>query len=232
MRGTNAIATTAAAASNGNGSAAAAAVRNVRVQNNARPPPLPGGRLRAAGPTPRGVRPHPPAAPGQATPFPALGMPPPAPLAGPVPPAMPPAMPPPSAPAPRHSHFASPVPRPNPVLQHLPDLATLHIVRPGQAALAKQFAGDAVRAELSQAAFLRHAQLPAGEAPDMLGGYHSLAPLEDWARAEERPSAAFGVCTAVLKGVSAQSGHACALRRIDGKQLPPTADLLQVKSWG
>jgi PAB-dependent poly(A)-specific ribonuclease subunit 3 len=51
-----------------------------------------------------------------------------------------------------------------------------------------------------------------------VGPYHTLYPLEDLTAAEEHPSAALGVRTCVVKGVSAQDGQAYALRRVDGKQ--------------
>ena len=62
--------------------------------------------------------------------------------------------------------------------------------------------------------------------PDVVGPYHTLAPLEDLAAAEERPSAALGVRSCVIKGISAADGAPYALRRIDGRQVLPSGELL------
>ncbi len=52
----------------------------------------------------------------------------------------------------------------------------------------------------------------------MVQQYHSLFPLEDL-QAAEQPSAAFGVCTALLRAASPLlQGQAVTLRRMDPRQ--------------
>ncbi|KAK3237567.1 hypothetical protein CYMTET_52367 [Cymbomonas tetramitiformis] len=63
--------------------------------------------------------------------------------------------------------------------------------------------------------------------PSMVDKYHSLMPLEEMQSAsDEVPSAALGVRSTVLKGINMDDGGAYALRRIDGRQVLPTGELL------
>ena len=56
--------------------------------------------------------------------------------------------------------------------------------------------------------------------PEMVQQYHSLFPLEDLQAAAEQPSAAFGVCTVLLRAASPQlQGQAVTLRRLDPRQV-------------
>jgi hypothetical protein len=56
--------------------------------------------------------------------------------------------------------------------------------------------------------------------PDKIGHYHTLYPLEDLAAAESAGvSAAWGVRTTCLKGLSSRDGHAYCLRVVCGKQV-------------
>lgn len=56
--------------------------------------------------------------------------------------------------------------------------------------------------------------------PEKIGHYHTLYPLEDLAAADAAGvSAAWGVRTNILKGISAQDGKAYALRVVCGKQV-------------
>lgn len=58
--------------------------------------------------------------------------------------------------------------------------------------------------------------------PDKIGHYHTLYPLEDLAAAESAAggvSAAWGVRTTCLKGISSRDGHAYCLRVVCGKQV-------------
>lgn len=56
--------------------------------------------------------------------------------------------------------------------------------------------------------------------PDKIGHYHTLYPLEDLAGAESAGvSAAWGVRTTCLKGISSRDGHAYCLRVVCGKQV-------------
>ena len=57
--------------------------------------------------------------------------------------------------------------------------------------------------------------------PEMVQQYHSLCPLEDLTSAREKPSRAFGIKTALLKGVSSTDGQAYTLRRIDNRRVTP-----------
>ena len=91
----------------------------------------------------------------------------------------------------------------------------------------------ALRAELAAHAHLALAQ--AGDAggglgmPPSVGAFHSLYPLEGGASGAEppgRPSPAFGLSTALVKGLAASDGAAAALRRLDPARAPPTPDLV------
>ncbi len=70
--------------------------------------------------------------------------------------------------------------------------------------------------------------------PDRVSTYHSLLPLDHPGalapptspHANEAFSLALGVRAHVFKAVSSVDGKAYALRRIDGKQVMPTADAL------
>lgn len=98
--------------------------------------------------------------------------------------------------------------------------------RPGLAPHGARFGSDALRQELQRRAQLCAAQLPPGSeeaerVPPLLHRFHSLVPLED-ALAEEAPSGALGLRTAVTKALSMDDGCAYVLRRLDGAALPPT----------
>jgi hypothetical protein len=56
--------------------------------------------------------------------------------------------------------------------------------------------------------------------PDKIGHYHTLYPLEDLATADvSGVSAAWGVRSSVLKGISSRDGRAYVLRVVCGKQV-------------
>lgn len=60
--------------------------------------------------------------------------------------------------------------------------------------------------------------------PDMVQQYHSLFPLEDLHAAAEQPSAAFGVCSMLIRAVAPQlQGQAVTLRRLDSRQASSSA---------
>ena len=106
-----------------------------------------------------------------------------------------------------------------------------HAAGHGRSLLAAQFMGEGLRQQLQQCAYLAQAAWAPGPdepaLPPTLGAhFHTLCPLEDLAAAEEHPSGALGVRTAVLKGVSARDGAAYALRRVDGRQVVPSAALV------
>jgi len=101
---------------------------------------------------------------------------------------------------------------------------------PGRAPHLQRFSSDALRAELQRRSALSLCTLEPGSeeaerVPPTLHRYHSLVPLEEWL-AEEQPSASLGVRSAVIKAVSADSGCAVALRRLDGGALELSAGLV------
>ncbi|KAK9864501.1 hypothetical protein WJX84_001503 [Apatococcus fuscideae] len=110
----------------------------------------------------------------------------------------------------------------------------------GRMQAAAHFLSERLRQDLQQRSNLLHAQAPADadgvqRMPPMLGPYHTLCPLEE-ASSEERPSQVFGARTAMFKGISVADGSGYALRRIDGRQVIPTADMLSmaqqaVEAW-
>ncbi|KAI8469985.1 MAG: hypothetical protein J3K34DRAFT_377450 [Monoraphidium minutum] len=110
----------------------------------------------------------------------------------------------------------------------------------GRSLLAAQFMSEALRQQLQQYNYLVQSQWVPGAdepaLPEVVGPYHTLYPLEDLAAAEEHPSAALGVRTAVIKGISGHDGQPTALRRVDGKQVLPSGELLSnarqaVEQW-
>lgn len=106
-----------------------------------------------------------------------------------------------------------------------------YALTPGRMQLAGRFLPETLHQEMQQRTFLATAQLDdealaAAELPHTLHQYHSICPLEDRALAAEHPSAAFGVGTLILKATHSGDGAAYAVRRIDGRQAVPTADLL------
>eukprot|EP00798_Chlamydomonas_sp_ICE-L_P006426 gene6426-3053_t len=104
----------------------------------------------------------------------------------------------------------------------------------GRAALAGQFVSDSLKLQLQERAYMVQAQWHAPDdsagsmIPDKVQHYHTLYPLDDEANlsSNAEPSTALGLRTVVVKGVSSQDGQAYALRRIDGKQVIPSSDLL------
>jgi hypothetical protein len=71
--------------------------------------------------------------------------------------------------------------------------------------------------------------------PDKIGHYHTLYPLEDLAAAESVAggvSAAWGVRTTCLKGISSRDGHAYCLRVVCGKQVGLCGVLLLLWAGG
>ena len=96
-----------------------------------------------------------------------------------------------------------------------------------RARMAATAAVERLRAEAASASALALAQAADGDGlPPTLGPFHSLYPLEDPGPASTTPSSAFGVPTLVLKGVHADDGAPAALRRLDPRAAPPTADLV------
>lgn len=63
--------------------------------------------------------------------------------------------------------------------------------------------------------------------PDMLDEYHSLFPLERF-HEDERPSDILGVNTFSLKAISCNDGQPHLLRRLDGRFVAPTTDLMTI----
>ncbi|DBA97440.1 TPA: PAB-dependent poly(A)-specific ribonuclease subunit 3, variant 2 [Trebouxia sp. C0004] len=104
-----------------------------------------------------------------------------------------------------------------------------------------QYMRDQLRQELQQRSFLSHVQAERRPEefglPDMVQQYHSLFPLEDLQAAAEQPSAAFGVCTALLRAASPLlQGQAVTLRRMDPRQVAPSQAVVMsgqeaVETW-
>lgn len=104
-------------------------------------------------------------------------------------------------------------------------------VTPGRMQLAGQFMSETLRADMQQRNFL--ARTPADSdtlqcagLPDYLQHYHTLYPLEDPGISLRHPSTAFGVFSLVFRGIHDGDGSPYALRKVDGNQVVPTAELL------
>ncbi|WIA17811.1 hypothetical protein OEZ85_009321 [Tetradesmus obliquus] len=95
-----------------------------------------------------------------------------------------------------------------------------HHGAPGKQLLSAQFMSEGLRQQLQQANYLTQLQYtPSGDEPplpDKIAHYHTLYPLEDLSSSEL--SAAWGVRSSALKGLSARDGRAYVLRVVCGKQ--------------
>ncbi|GLI63832.1 hypothetical protein VaNZ11_006934 [Volvox africanus] len=140
---------------------------------------------------------------------------------------------------------------------HLPSYRPrdLYMTGPGRAYVGVHFAEEGLKQQLQHRAYMLAAQWQdestedtGGAASFRLGPYHTLYPLEEGAMgpsasgghggcgAADLPSVALGLRTCLVKGVSSVDGSAAALRRIDPKQVIPTAELLSraretVEQW-
>ncbi|GIM11094.1 hypothetical protein Vretimale_14654 [Volvox reticuliferus] len=139
---------------------------------------------------------------------------------------------------------------------HLPTYRPrdLYMTGPGRAYVGVHFAEEGLKQQLQHRAYMLAAQWQdesvadtGGAAGYRLGPYHTLYPLEEGAMGTsaagvhggcpaEMPSVALGLRTSLVKGISSVDGSAAALRRIDPKQVIPTAELLSraretVEQW-
>ncbi|GLC36514.1 hypothetical protein PLESTB_000156700 [Pleodorina starrii] len=144
---------------------------------------------------------------------------------------------------------------------HLPSYRPrdLYLAGPGRAYVGLHFAEEGLKQQLQHRSYMITAQWhdetsddPVGASAFRLGPYHTLYPLEEGAMGPaaaatgagagvqvgpgEMPSVALGLRTSLVKGVSSVDGSAAALRRIDPKQVIPTAELLSrtretVEQW-
>ncbi|GFR50636.1 hypothetical protein Agub_g12883 [Astrephomene gubernaculifera] len=127
---------------------------------------------------------------------------------------------------------------------HLPSYRTrdLYLAGPGRVYVGHHFVEEGLRQQLQSRAYMTAAQWhdesdESGVTPPFrLGPYHTLYPLEEGAMgpsaaagaggAGDMPSAALGLHTSLVKGISSVDGSAAALRRVDPKQVIPTTELL------
>jgi PAB-dependent poly(A)-specific ribonuclease subunit 3 len=106
-----------------------------------------------------------------------------------------------------------------------------YAVSHGRMQLAGQYISETLRQDMQQRSYLQSATLDADSLsaaglPLVVQQYHTLCPLEDPAASGEHPSAALGFGSYVFKGIHSGDGAAYAVRRIDGRQVLPTAELL------
>jgi PAB-dependent poly(A)-specific ribonuclease subunit 3 len=106
-----------------------------------------------------------------------------------------------------------------------------YAVSHGRMQLAGQFISETVRQDMQQRSYLQSATLDSASLslaglPLVVQQYHTLCPLEDPTASGEHPSAALGVGSYIFKGIYSGDGAAYAVRRIDGRQVLPTAELL------
>ncbi|KAL4547792.1 hypothetical protein Ndes2526B_g07023 [Nannochloris sp. 'desiccata'] len=106
-----------------------------------------------------------------------------------------------------------------------------YAVSHGRMQLAGQFMSETLRQDMQQRGYLQSAtldseSLSAAGLPLVVQQYHTLCPLEDPTASGEHPSAALGVGSYIFKGIHSGDGAAYAVRRIDGRQVLPTAELL------
>ena len=106
-----------------------------------------------------------------------------------------------------------------------------YAVSQGRMQLAGQFISESLRQDMQQRSYLQSATLDADSLaaaglPNIVQQYHTLCPLEDPTAAGEHPSAALGVASYVFKGIHFGDGAVYAVRRLDGRHVLPTAELL------
>lgn len=122
-----------------------------------------------------------------------------------------------------------------------------YLMGPGRAMLQMRFINDGIRQQLQQQSYLVQAQWSQETAgvraeefvplPEKVHNYHTLYPLEEpSADGNDKMSAALGLRTFVMKAISSLDGQAYAIRRVCGKQVIPSADLLSharsaVEAW-
>ena len=103
----------------------------------------------------------------------------------------------------------------------------------GRAPVASRFVTETLRMEIRQRSLLTLAQLDRSngalplnmKVPEMVDAYHSLFPLEA-IHDDERPSTGFGIQTFALKGINCNDGCPYVLRRLDGRFLAPTREVV------
>jgi PAB-dependent poly(A)-specific ribonuclease subunit 3 len=106
-----------------------------------------------------------------------------------------------------------------------------YAVSHGRMQLAGQFISETLRQDMQQRSYLQSAtldseSLSSAGLPLVVQQYHTLCPLEDPIASGENPSAALGVGSYIFKGIHSGDGAAYAVRKIDGRQVLPTAELL------
>lgn len=123
-----------------------------------------------------------------------------------------------------------------------------YLLGQGKSQVLGNFLGESLRQHLEQCSHMNQAQwnpIAAGMnddsivmMPERVHHYHSLYPLEEPTadNASENPSQALGLKSFVFKGISSHDGQPYAIRRICGKQVVPSTELLAaaraaVDSW-
>lgn len=106
-------------------------------------------------------------------------------------------------------------------------------VAPGRMQLSSQFMSENLRADMQHRNFLSTAPadeetLSASGLPSYIHHYHTPMPLEDPIHAVSQPSLSLGCSSFVFRGIHDGDGASYALRRIDGNQAVPTAELLAI----
>jgi len=118
---------------------------------------------------------------------------------------------------------------------------TTFAVTPGVRRLIGQFAPDTLVQSLQQQNYLMAALLDEEtkkvySIPETIQSYHSLCPLENVPPALQQPSKVFSVPTLCLKAIHSGDGAAYMLRRLDGRHVVPTPEILDkcseaVRKW-
>jgi len=109
--------------------------------------------------------------------------------------------------------------------------------RPGHSTVSSQFMSSQLSQYLLQRQMFMFAHVPPNNPigiPEYIHIYHSLLPLEDMVK--PKVSAALGLSTKVLKGVSSNDGCPYSLWRLNDSQVPPTRDSFQeakeiIRKW-
>eukprot|EP00890_Picochlorum_soloecismus_P005254 jgi/Picsp_1/572/NSC_00569-R1_pan3 polya specific ribonuclease subunit homolog ( cerevisiae) len=118
---------------------------------------------------------------------------------------------------------------------------TTFAVTPGVRRLIAQFAPDTLVQSLQQQNYLMAALLDDEtkkmySMPETIQSYHSLCPLENVPPALQQPSKVFSVPSLCLKATHSGDGAAYMLRRLDGRHVVPTPEILDkcsevVRKW-
>jgi PAB-dependent poly(A)-specific ribonuclease subunit 3 len=116
------------------------------------------------------------------------------------------------------------------------------MVNQGMRKLIGQFASETLTYTLQQHNYLSTMQLDEEtrtelSIPETIQSYHSICPLENFGPSTQQPSRVLSIPTLAMKAIHHGDGGSYMLRRLDGRHVVPTSELLErakemVITWG